>query len=175
MIDTIDEIILSTLNKKQKLIEIQSLLMDQGYSISEEEINERIKNLERIEVNPDSTLSNTKKIKNKILRVVLITFRPSQHLKSRKEGLIKYLKDAPFIIFSGSTRGGYDWITIQAFSSMEIADEENDIFKNLFGDIIHTYEVYDCSILREPNTNAFNYTDKDYKRLSEWNPTFLGK
>ncbi len=72
--------------------------------------------------------------------------------------------------------GGYDWITIQVFQSMEIADEENDVFKNLFGDIIHTCGVYDCSILKEPNVNAFNYTDKEYKRfLSEQNPTFLGK
>jgi DNA-binding Lrp family transcriptional regulator len=178
VIDTIDEIILAKLNRntKQKLIEIQSLLKDQGYNISQEELDERIKNLESIECGPNPTSYNTKNMKNKIIRIILITFRPSQHLKSRKEGFTKYLQDAPFIIFSGSTRGGYDWITIQAFPSMETADEEKDIFENLFGDIIHTYGVYDCYTLREPNVDAFSYTDKEYKRfLSEWNPSFLGK
>ena len=46
-------------------------------------------------------------------------------------------------MFSGRTRGGYDWITHQAFLSEEMADEGSDIFRNLFGDIIQTYEVYD--------------------------------
>jgi hypothetical protein len=36
-------------------------------------------------------------------------------------------------------RGGYDWITVQIFPSLETVDEENDIYRNLFGDIIQTY------------------------------------
>ena len=117
-----------------------------------------------------------KKYRHRIIRVVLVTFRPSQHLGSRIEGLKKYLQDAPFVIFSGRTRGGYDWITIQVFSSPEVADEESDIYRNLFGDIIQTYEVYDFSPLKEPTFNAFTYTDKEYKKfLNEWMPPFLGR
>jgi Lrp/AsnC family leucine-responsive transcriptional regulator len=55
---------------------------------------------------------------------VLKTFRISQHLPSRLEGLNKYLADAPFVLYSDKTRGGYDWICVQAFPSEEMANEE---------------------------------------------------
>jgi hypothetical protein len=79
---------------------------------------------------------DTTKIKRGIVGVVLITFRISQHLPSMLEGLKKYLADAPFVLYSGKTRGGYDWICVQAFPSEEMADEESDIYRNLFGDNI---------------------------------------
>ena len=69
------------------------------------------------------------KIKRCVVRVVLITFRISQHLPSRLEGLKKYLADAPFVLYSGKARGGYDWIFVQAFPSEEMADEESDIIE----------------------------------------------
>lgn len=179
MIDTIDELILSALSKdsKQDLNEIWDFLREYGYNLSLEEIDSRIKTLEDEKVITGYTISiDTKKVKHKIIRVVLVTFRPSQHLRSRIEGLKKYLIDAPFVLFSGKTRGGYDWITIQVFPSPESADEESDIYRNLFGDIIQTYEVYDFSPIKEPFFNAFTYTDKEYKKfLNEWMPPFLGR
>jgi hypothetical protein len=69
------------------------------------------------------------KLSHRIMRIALVRFRVSQHLGSRLEGLKKYLSDAPFVMFSGRTRGGYDWITCQAFLSEEMADEESDIFR----------------------------------------------
>src|SRR6185312_12908070 len=179
MLDTIDEIILSALSKnaKQDIREIKEYLRDYGYSISIEEIYSKIKALENEKVISGYTISiDIKKAKHKIIRIVLITFRSSQHLRIRIESLKKYLRDAPFVLFSGKTRGGYDWITIQVFSSPEVADEESDIYRNLFGDIIQTYEVYDFSPLKEPTFNAFTYTDKEYKKfLNEWMPPFLGR
>lgn len=179
MIDSIDELILSALSKdsKQDLNEIKDFLRNYGHDLSLEEIDSRIKALEDEKIILGYTISiDTKKVRHKIIRVVLVIFRPSQHLRSRVDGLKKYLEDAPFVLFSGRTRGGYDWITIQMFASPEIADEESDIYRNLFGDIIQTYEVYDFSPLKEPTLNAFTYTEKEYKKfLNEWMPPFLGR
>jgi hypothetical protein len=88
--------------------------------------------------------------------------------------LKRYLADAPFVIFSGRTRGGYDWITAQVFLSEEMADEESDIYRNLFGDIIQSYEVYDFIPMKNPSFHSLAYTNKDYKKfLDEWIPPFL--
>ncbi len=105
---------------------------------------------------------------------MLITFRISQHLPSRLEGLKKYLADAPFVLYSGKARGGYDWIFVQAFPSEEIADEESDIYRNLFEDIIQSYEVYDFVPTKDPSFYSLAYTHQDYKKfLDEWISTFL--
>ena len=172
MLDTIDELILSALSKnsKQDLQEMGDYIKDYGHNLTIEEISSRIKALEDEKVISGYSISvNIEKVKHKIIRVVLVTFRSSQHLSSRLEGLKKYLEDAPFVLFSGRTRGGYDWITIQVFPSIEIADEESDIYRNLFGDIIQTYGVYDFSPTKELGYNAFTYTDREYKKfLGEW-------
>ena len=172
MLDAIDELILSALSKnsKQDLQEMGDYIKDYGYNLTIDEIRSRIKTLEDEKVISGYNISvNIKKVKHKIIRVELVTFRSSQHLSSRLEGLKKYLEDAPFVLFSGRTRGGYDWITIQVFPSIEIADEESDIYRNLFGDIIQTYGVYDFSPTKELGYNAFTYTDREYKKfLGEW-------
>src|SRR3712207_2808099 len=146
MLDNIDEVILSALSKdsRQGSKEIWDFLKGYGYNLMEEEIELRIDRLEAEGIITSYTISmDTTKIKRRVVRVVLVTFRTSQHLSRRLEGLKKYLADAPFVLYSGRTRGGYDWICIQSFPSEEIADEECDIFRNLFGDIIQSYEVYD--------------------------------
>ncbi len=176
MLDKIDELILSALSKnsKQDIREIWDLLRGFGYTLAEE-IESRIERLEGDSVITGYTISvDTKKIGRHVIRVVLVTFRTSQHLPQRLEGLKKYLADAPFVLFSGRTRGGYDWISVQAFSSEEMADEENDIYRNLFGDIIQSYEVYDFLPLKDPSFHSLAYTDKEYKKLlDEWILPFL--
>jgi DNA-binding Lrp family transcriptional regulator len=177
MLDDIDELILSTLSKnsRQKSDEIWDFLRGYGHNLSEEEIKSRIARLEEEGVITGYTVSvDTTKIRRRVIRVVLVTFRTSQHLSKRIEGLKKYLADAPFVLFSGRTRGGYDWICVQAFPSEEIADEESDIYRNLFGDIIQSYEVYDFIPMKDPSFNSLVYTSKDYKKfLDEWTPPFL--
>lgn len=177
MQDKIDELILSTLSKnsKQDIREIWDFLRGFGFNLSEEEIESRIGRLEDEGVITGYTISvDTKKIRRRVIRVVLVTFRTSQHLPKRIEGLKKYLADAPFVLFSGRTRGGYDWICVQSFPSEEMADEESDIYRNLFGDIIQSYEVYDFVPLKDPSFHSLAYTEKEYKKfLDEWIPPFL--
>lgn len=178
-VDKIDEIILSALTKnaRQDNREIWEFLRDHGYSITETEIESRISRLEDDKIITKYTISvDTKKINCRIIRFILVKFRPSQHLPSRMEGLKKYLADAPFVLYSGKTRGGYDWIWIQAFLTEEMADEEMDIYRNLFGDIIHTYEVYDFIPTKDLSLQGLCYTNKEYKCfLEEWFPPFLSR
>ncbi len=179
MVDRIDEIIISGLsqNSKQSTFELWDFLKGFGYNISQEEIESRISVLEEEGVIKKYVVSvDSKKIPGRVIRVDLVTFRTSQALPKRLEGLKKYLNDAPFVVFSGRTRGGYDWITVKSFLSDEMADEENDIYRNLFGDIIQIYEVYDFIPQTEASLSGLTYTETEYKKfLKEWVPPFIGK
>jgi Lrp/AsnC family leucine-responsive transcriptional regulator len=172
MLDSIDEIILSSLckNAKQDLNEIRETLKDYGFNLTLAEIDTRIKTLENKKVIAGYTICiDTSKLGHNVVRVVLVTFRSSQHLTTRIGVLKKFLDDAPFVLFSGRTRGRYDWISILLSSSTENADEESDIYRNLFGDIIQSFEVYDFYPTQKTNFNSFTYTSKEYTRfLGEW-------
>ncbi|MCE2506119.1 MAG: histidine kinase [Nitrosopumilaceae archaeon] len=178
MVDRVDELIISALsqNSKQDVFEIWDYLKGFNYDLAEEEIESRITKLEEDEIIKGYTIKvDVKKIPHRVVRVDLVTFRTSQALPKRLVGLKKYLNDAPFILFSGRTRGGYDWITVKSFLSNEMADEENDIYRNLFGDIIQTYEVYDFVPQTEASIYALTYTEDEYKKfLKEWAPPFIG-
>ena len=178
MIDRIDEYIISALsqNAKQSVFEIWDYLKGFNYNLTEEEIESRIARLEEEQIIKGYTINvDFKKIPHRVIRVDLVTFRTSQALPKRLDGLKKYLNDAPFVFFSGRTRGGYDWITIKSFLSNDMADEENDIYRNLFGDIIQVYEVYDFIPQTEASIYALMYTEAEYKQfLKEWAPPFLG-
>lgn len=179
MTDKIDELIISALSKdaRQSTFEMWDFLRGFGYNIPEEEIEIRKKKLEDDGIIKNYTISiDAKKLPGRVIRVDLVTFRTSQALPKRLEGLKKYLNDAPFVVFSGKTRGGYDWITIKSFLTSEIADEENDIYRNLFGDILQTYEVYDFIPQTSASLYALSYTESEYKRfLKEWAPPFIGQ
>jgi len=174
----VDELIISALsqNSKQEVFEIRDFLKGFNYNLTEEEIESRISKLDEEGIIKGYTITvDSKKISHRVIRVDLVTFRTSQALPKRLEGLKKYLNDAPFVLFSGRTRGGYDWITIKSFLSNEMADQENDIYRNLFGDIIQTYEVYDFVPQTEASIYALTYTEEEYKKfLKEWAPPFIG-
>jgi Lrp/AsnC family leucine-responsive transcriptional regulator len=178
MVDKVDELIISALsqNAKQGTFSIWDFLKGHNYNLTEEEIESRISKLEEQGIIKGYTvIIDAKKIPHKVIRVDLVTFRTSQALPKRLEGLKKYLKDAPFVLFSGKTRGGYDWITVKSFLSNEMADEENDIYRNLFGDILQTYEVYDFVPQTDASVYALAYTEAEYRRfLKEWAPPFIG-
>lgn len=178
MVDRVDELIISVLsqNSKQEVFEIWDYLKGFNYNLAEEEIESRIAKLEEEGIIKGYTIKvDVKKIPHRVIRVDLVTFRTSQALPKRLVGLKKYLNDAPFVLFSGRTRGGYDWITVKSFLSNEMADEENDIYRNLFGDIIQTYEVYDFVPQTEASIYALTYTEEEYKKfLKEWAPPFIG-
>lgn len=176
-VDEIDEIILSALtsNARQNTNEIVDLLRDFNYKLTQYEIDSRIDSLVRNKIITSYTITiDPKKIPRRVVRTTLMTFKISQVLPKRIESLKQYLDDAPFVIFSGSTKGGLDWITVRAFPSEELADQETNIYRNLFGDIIQTYQVYDFIPTRAISLHALCYTKKEHEKfLKEWMPPFL--
>jgi len=175
VIDGIDELILSTLsrNSKQDTKEIWDFLMDYDYNLTDEEIESRIGKLEKDGVITGYTISiDIQKINRRTTRVLLLRFRTSQHLPSRLEGLKKYFNDAPFVLFFGRTRGSYDWTSVQSFLTQEMADQESDIFRSLFGDIIQSYDVYDFISMGELSVHAFAHSIEEYEKfLKQWVPS----
>ena len=178
MVDGIDEIILSTLstNSRQDTSELSDFLSGYGYNLTDEEIESRISKLEEDHVITGYTISiDMEKLSRRPARVLFLTFRTSQHLSSRLTSLKKYFTDAPFALFSGRTRGGYDWISVQSFITQEMADEESDIFRSLFGDIIQSYEVYDFNPTKGSSIHALIHTSQEYKKfLNEWSSPSSG-
>ena len=108
MLDNVDELILSALsiNSRQDSKEIWDFLRGYGYNPTEEEIESRIARLEAEGIITGYTISvDTTKIKRRVVRVVLVTFRTSQHLPRRLEGLKKYLAGAPFVLYLARQEG----------------------------------------------------------------------
>jgi len=176
-VDSIDELIISALTSdaRQDISEIVDFLRGHNHKLSNFEVESRIDKLIRNRVITNYTISvDPKKIPSRVIRTTLMTFKISQSLPKRIESLKKYLNDAPFVIFSGSTKGGLDWITVRAFPSEELADQETDIYRNLFGDIIQTYQVYDFVPTKSISLHALSYTKKEHESfLKEWMPPFL--
>jgi hypothetical protein len=111
-----------------------------------------------------------------VLRVVLVTFRTPQHLPRRLKGLEKHFSWRAFVLYSVRTRGGYDWIGVQAFPSEEMADEESDIYRDLFRDIYSNHMKYMILYQRKFFLLPFSlYTSKDYKKIwmIKWISPFL--
>ena len=177
-IDRVDSLIISALSRdaRQSLFEIWDILRGLGHDISQEEIESRISSMEKRGIIRNYTITvDPKKIPGRVTRVDLVRFRTSQALPRRLEGLKKYLRDAPFVVYSGRTRGSYDWITVKSFISSDMADEESDIYRNLFGDILQTFEVYDFIPQTNISLHGLTYTETEYKRfLKEWAPPFIG-
>lgn len=178
-LDVVDSLIISSLsrNAKQSTFEIWDILRGFGHKISQEEIESRISILENKGIIKNYTIAvDPRKIPGRVTRVDLVRFRTSQALPRRLEGLKKYLRDAPFVVYSGRTRGSYDWITVKSFLSSDMADEESDIYRNLFGDILQTFEVYDFIPQTDISLHGLAYTETEYARfLKEWAPPFVGK
>lgn len=175
--DGVDELLISalSLDARQDAAELRDFARGAGHDVSEDEIESRRRSLEGQGVIKNyAACVDPKKIPGRVVRVDLVTFRTSQALPRRMAGLKKYLNDAPFVAFSGRTRGGYDWITVKSFLTHEMADEESDVYRNLFGDILQTYEVYDFVPQTDMSPHALAYTEPEYKKfLREWMPPFV--
>lgn len=179
MVDTVDQLILSALTQdaRQSTFELWDYLRGHGRNISHEEIESRIKVLEEKGIISGYTISiDARKIPGRVIHIDLVQFRSSQALPKRLKGFKEYHRQAPFVVFSGKTLGGYDWMTIKSFINKEMAYEEHDIYRNLFGDILQTYEVYDFVPQTEASLYALAYTATEYKKfMHEWMPPFLGQ
>ena len=103
----------------------------------------------------------------KVKRVILVQFQHSNNFLKRLEEYKQYLEDAPQCTFAVRVRGDLDWIHYKCFPNKEIADFEDDVFRQSFGDIIKNYHSYDAEIMKN-NFNGMIDTDAIQKHLLKY-------
>lgn len=103
----------------------------------------------------------------KIKRIILVQFQHSNNFLKRLEEYKQYLADAPMCTFAVKVRGDLDWIHYKCFPNKEIADFEDDVFRQSFGDIIKNYHSYDAEIMKD-NFNGIVDNNEVRKHLLKY-------
>ena len=149
VIDAVDRQILNLLisNARDSARKIAKKLSDVGIDMSERGIGKRIARLERLGVIHGYTNTvDLNQVNMSILRLVTVKFTSPKNFVTRLEDMKKYLTNAPFCDFSARTNGNIDWIDLKFFNTHEQAQQEEDLYRAWFGDIIEDYRSYDLDI-----------------------------
>jgi len=148
-IDSIDRQILNLLiaNARDSTRTIVKKLADVGINMSERGIGKRIARLEKLNVIHGYTaMVDLNLVNMPILRLVTVKFTSPKDFVSRVEAMKEYLTNAPYCDFSARTNGNIDWIELKFFNNHEQAQQEEDLYRAWFGDIIEDYRSYDLDI-----------------------------
>ena len=149
VIDNIDRQILNLLiaNARDSTRTIVKKLADVGINMSERGIGKRITRLEKLNViHGYTTMVDLNLVNMPILRLVTVKFTSPKDFVSRVEAMKEYLTNAPYCDFSARTNGNIDWIELKFFNNHEQAQQEEDLYRAWFGDIIEDYRSYDLDI-----------------------------
>ncbi len=149
IIDAIDRQILNLLigNARDSARTIARKLSDIGIEMSERGIGKRIARLERLGIiHGYTTLVDLNQVNMPILRLITVKFTSPKDFVTRLEEMKKYLTNAPYCDFSARTNGNIDWIELKFFNNHEQAQQEEDLYRAWFGDIIEDYRSYDLDI-----------------------------
>lgn len=171
--EKINEVILSCLieNARMSSQEIHKRLKSHGINRTPRAILERINKLEKEDRIAGYTLkTQPKNFEGFVIRMILISFKTSPVFNERVAMFTSYLQNAPFAAFAGRTRGEYDWINIKIFPNTKIANQESDMYRTVFGDIIDKYTAFDVTVAKAPRfIQATNYPIEDfYKFCQDW-------
>jgi len=148
-IDVIDRQILNLLiaNARDSTRTIAKKLADIGIDMSERGIGKRIARLEKLKIIHGYTATvDLAQVNMSILRLVTVKFTSPKDFVTRVENMKEYLTNAPYCDFSARTNGNIDWIELKFFNSHEQAQQEEDLYRSWFGDIIEDYRSYDLDI-----------------------------
>jgi DNA-binding Lrp family transcriptional regulator len=149
LIDAIDRQILNLLisNARDSARTIAKKLSEVGIDMSERGIGKRIARLERLGIIHGYTaMVDLEQVNMPILRLVTVKFTSPKDFVTRLEEMKKYLTSAPYCDFSARTNGNIDWIELKFFNTHEQAQQEEDLYRAWFGDIIEDYRSYDLDI-----------------------------
>lgn len=148
-IDAIDRQILNLLiaNARDSTRTIAKKLEDMGTSMSERGIAKRIARLERLKIIHGYTaMVDLNEVNMPILRLITVKFTSPKDFVTRVENMKEYLTNAPYCDFSARTNGNIDWIELKFFNNHQQAQQEEDLYRAWFGDIIEDYRSYDLDI-----------------------------
>ena len=149
MIDAIDRQILNLLiaNARDSTRTISRKLADMGTTMSERGIAKRIARLERLKIIHGYTATvDLNEVNMSILRLITVKFTSPKDFVTRVEDMKEYLTNAPYCDFSARTNGNIDWIELKFFNNHQQAQQEEDLYRAWFGDIIEDYRSYDLDI-----------------------------
>ncbi len=148
-IDKIDRQILNLLiaNARESTRTIVKKLQGMGTEMSERGVGKRIERLERLGIiHGYTTMVDLNLVNMPILRLITVKFTSPKDFVSRLEEMKKYLSDAPYCDFSARTNGNIDWIELKFFNNHEQAQQEEDLYRTWFGDIMEDYRSFDLDI-----------------------------
>jgi DNA-binding Lrp family transcriptional regulator len=148
-IDSIDRQILSLLisNARSSTRTIVKNLSDMGTEMSERGVGKRITRLEKVGIiRGYTTMVDLTKVNMPVLRLITVKFTSPKDFVERLTEMKQYLTDAPFCDFSARTNGNIDWIELKFFNNHEQAQQEEDLYRAWFGDIMEDFRSYDLDI-----------------------------
>ena len=162
-IDAVDRQILNLLiaNARDSTRTIAKKLEDAGTRMSERGIAKRIARLERLNIiHGYTTTVDLNEVNMPILRLITVKFTSPKDFVTRVENMKEYLTNAPYCDFSARTNGNIDWIELKFFNNHQQAQQEEDLYRAWFGDIIEDYRSYDLDI-HKMGWQLFNEEDFD--------------
>lgn len=146
MLDEIDKIMLSNLGKNGRISsgEIERILQDMGYRITERAIRYRIRKLETSNtILGYSVILNPSFVSNKVNRTIILKFKYSYDASSLIDRLENYTQEASFCVYSARLSGDFDWICHFVFDSIEQYELESNNFLHRFADLIADFRSYE--------------------------------
>ena len=148
-IDAVDRQILNLLisNARASTRTIVKKLADIGTEMSERGVGKRITRLEKLGIiRGYTTMVDLQQVNMPILRLITVKFTSPKDFVTRLDEMKQYLTNAPFCDFSARTNGNIDWIELKFFNNHEQAQQEEDLYRAWFGDIMEDYRSYDLDI-----------------------------
>jgi DNA-binding Lrp family transcriptional regulator len=115
--------------------------------MSERGVGKRIARLEKLGIiHGYTTMVDLNQVNMPILRLITVKFTSPKDFVTRLEEMKQYLTNAPYCDFSARTNGNIDWIELKFFNNHEQAQQEEDLYRAWFGDIMEDYRSYDLDI-----------------------------
>ena len=148
-LDSTDRHILNLLisNARDSTRTIVKKLEGMGIEMSERGVGKRIARLEKQGIiHGYTTMVDLKQVNMPILRLITVKFTSPKDFVTRLEEMKQYLTSAPYCDFSARTNGNIDWIELKFFNNHEQAQQEEDLYRAWFGDIMEDYRSYDLDI-----------------------------
>jgi len=164
-IDAIDRQILNLLiaNARDSTRTIVKKLKGMGTEMSERGVGKRIARLEKLQIiHGYTTMVDLKQVNMPILRLITVKFSSPKDFVTRLDEMKQYLSNAPYCDFSARTNGSIDWIELKFFNNHEQAQQEEDLYRAWFGDIMEDYRSYDLDI-HKMGWQLFD--EEDFKRF----------
>jgi len=164
-IDVIDRQILNLLiaNARDSTRTIVKKLAGMGTEMSERGVGKRITRLEKLEIiHGYTTMVDLNQVNMPILRLITVKFSSPKDFVARLDEMKQYLSNAPYCDFSARTNGSIDWIELKFFNNHEQAQQEEDLYRAWFGDIMEDYRSYNLDI-HKMGWQLFD--EEDFKRF----------